>query len=62
MTRTFFLRHPGHNSACLLRQLAAGIQIITPHKVLRVVVAALMEVQEITRTQHVLIFVGHHGN
>ena len=54
MTRTYFLRHPGHNSACLLRQLAAGIHIITPHKVLRVAVAALMEVQEITTTQHVL--------
>ena len=53
MTRTFFLRHPGHNSACLLRQLAAGIQIIAPHTVLRVAVAALIEVQEITTMQHV---------
>ena len=53
MTRTFCLRHPGHNSACLLRQLAAGIHIITPHKVIRVAVAALMEVQEITTMQHV---------
>ena len=54
MTRTYFLRHPGHNSACLRRQLAAGIHIITPHRVLRVAVAALMEVQEITTTQDVL--------
>ena len=53
MTRTFCLRHPGHNSACLLRQLAAGIHIITPHNVIRVAVAAPMEVQEITTMQHV---------
>ena len=53
MTRTFCLRRPGHNSACLLRQLAAGKHIITPHEVIRVPVAALMEVQEITKTQHV---------